>query len=90
MSQFHLGEDACSVKYWMRIRSEVYMSADHGMNFKSRCYDLNTAVPRKGAEIFAMSAERPVPQASPHVWRHCVRLAWQPVTSSASPTSAAG
>lgn len=38
---------------------EVYMSADHGMNFKSRCYDLNQVVPAKGAEIFfAMSAER--------------------------------
>jgi phosphonoacetate hydrolase len=38
---------------------EVYMAADHGMNFKSRCYDLNKIVPAKGAEIFfAMSAER--------------------------------
>jgi phosphonoacetate hydrolase len=38
---------------------EVYMSADHGMNFKSRGYDLNKVIPAKGAEIFfAMSAER--------------------------------
>lgn len=45
---------------------EVYMSADHGMNFKSRCYDLNTIVPKKGGEIFfAMSAER-----DPYVKHH--------------------
>ena len=45
---------------------EVYMSADHGMNFKSRCYDLNKVIPRKGAEIFfAMSAER-----DPYVKHH--------------------
>jgi phosphonoacetate hydrolase len=45
---------------------EVYMSADHGMNFKSRCYDLNKVVPNKGAEIFfAMSAER-----DPYVKHH--------------------
>jgi phosphonoacetate hydrolase len=38
---------------------EVYMSADHGMNFKSRGYDLNKLIPAKGGEIFfAMSAER--------------------------------
>lgn len=38
---------------------EVYLSADHGMNFKSRCYDLNTVLPARGADIFfAMSAER--------------------------------
>jgi phosphonoacetate hydrolase len=68
MSQFHLGE-------WDRLLGEtldahpdleVYMSADHGMNFKSRCYDLNKLVPRKGAEIFfAMSAER-----DPYVKHH--------------------
>jgi phosphonoacetate hydrolase len=45
---------------------EVYMSADHGMNFKSRCYDLNKLVPAKGAEVFfAMSAER-----DPYVKHH--------------------
>ncbi len=45
---------------------EIYMSADHGMNFKSRCYDLNKVVPNKGAEIFfAMSAER-----DPYVKHH--------------------
>ncbi len=45
---------------------EVYMSADHGMNFKSRCYDLNKILPRKGIEIFfAMSAER-----DPYVKHH--------------------
>jgi phosphonoacetate hydrolase len=45
---------------------EVYMSADHGMNFKSRCYDLNKILPNKGTEIFfAMSAER-----DPYVKHH--------------------
>lgn len=68
MSQFHLGE-------WDRLLGEVldahpelevYMSADHGMNFKSRCYDLNKVVPLRGAEIFfAMSAER-----DPYVKHH--------------------
>ena len=68
MSLFHLSE-------WDRLLGEtldahpdieVYMSADHGMNFKSRCYDLNKVVPRKGAEIFfAMSAER-----DPYVKHH--------------------
>lgn len=68
MSQFHLGE-------WDRLLGEtldahpgleVFMSADHGMNFKSRCYDLNTVLPAKGAGIFfAMSAER-----DPYVKHH--------------------
>ena len=68
MSLFHLSE-------WDRLLGEmldahpdleVYMSADHGMNFKSRCYDLNKVLPRKGAEIFfAMSAER-----DPYVKHH--------------------
>lgn len=45
---------------------EVYMSADHGMNFKSLCYDLNKVVPNKGGQIFfAMSAER-----DPYVKHH--------------------
>ena len=30
---------------------EIYMSADHGMNFKKICYDLNKIIPRKGCEI---------------------------------------
>lgn len=68
MSLFHLSE-------WDRLLGEtlnehpdmeVFMSADHGMNFKSRCYDLNKVVPNKGAEIFfAMSAER-----DPYVKHH--------------------
>ena len=38
---------------------EVYLTADHGMNFKHRCYDLNKYMPEKGLPIFfAMSAER--------------------------------
>ena len=38
---------------------EVYLTADHGMNFKSRCYDLNKYMPEKGLPLFfAMSAER--------------------------------
>ncbi|MSO92799.1 MAG: nucleotide pyrophosphatase [Rhodospirillales bacterium] len=67
-SQFHLNQ-------WDKLLGEtlhahpnleVYMSADHGMNFKSRCYDLNTVVPNKGGEIFfAMSAER-----DPYVKHH--------------------
>ena len=45
---------------------EVYMSADHGMNFKRICYDLNKILPAKGCEIyFAMSAER-----DPYVKHH--------------------
>jgi len=38
---------------------EFYLTADHGMSFKSRCYDLNKYMPGKGLSIFfAMSAER--------------------------------
>jgi phosphonoacetate hydrolase len=68
MSRFHLGE-------WDRLLGEVldahpdlevYMSADHGMNFKKRCYDLNKILPKRGVEIFfAMSAER-----DPYVKHH--------------------
>lgn len=68
MSQFHLSE-------WDRLLGEtlnehtdleVYMSADHGMNFKSLCYDLNKVLPKRGVEIFfAMSAER-----DPYVKHH--------------------
>jgi phosphonoacetate hydrolase len=38
---------------------DLYLTADHGMSYKSRCYDLNKYVPEKGGTIFfAMSAER--------------------------------
>ena len=38
---------------------EFYLTADHGMGFKRRCYDLNKYMPEKGLPIFfAMSAER--------------------------------
>ena len=38
---------------------EFYLTADHGMNFKSRCYDFNKYMPEKGLPIFfSMSAER--------------------------------
>ncbi len=38
---------------------EVYLTGDHGMNYKSICYDLNKYMPEKGLEVFfAMSAER--------------------------------
>ena len=68
MSQFHLSE-------WDRLLGEtlnehadleIYMSADHGMNFKSLCYDLNKVLPKRGVGIFfAMSAER-----DPYVKHH--------------------
>ncbi len=38
---------------------EFYLTADHGMNYKSRCYDLNRYIPQNGLPIFfAMSVER--------------------------------
>ena len=38
---------------------EFYLTADHGMNFKRLCHDLNRYMPEKGLPIFfAMSAER--------------------------------
>jgi phosphonoacetate hydrolase len=38
---------------------ECYLTADHGMNFKRRCYDLNKYLPANACPIFfAMSAER--------------------------------
>lgn len=68
MSQFHLNE-------WDNLLGdtlnehpdlEVFMSADHGMNFKHLCYDLNKVMPAKGCDIFfAMSAER-----DPYVKHH--------------------
>lgn len=60
-SQIHLHE---SDKLFGQILNECpdmefYLTADHGMNFKSRCYDLNKYMPEKGLPIFfAMSAER--------------------------------
>ncbi|MGH7263640.1 MAG: alkaline phosphatase family protein [Candidatus Rokuibacteriota bacterium] len=45
---------------------EFYLTADHGMNFKSRCYDLNKYMPEKGLPVFfSMSAER-----DPYVKHH--------------------
>jgi phosphonoacetate hydrolase len=45
---------------------QLYLTADHGMNFKRRCYDLNRLLPEKGCPIyFAMSAER-----DPYVKHH--------------------
>ncbi|MBM4314736.1 MAG: nucleotide pyrophosphatase, partial [Deltaproteobacteria bacterium] len=38
---------------------ELYLTADHGMGYKSLCYDLNRYMPERGLPIyFAMSAER--------------------------------
>lgn len=61
LSQRHLAE----IDRWLgRIADacpnlELYLTADHGMNFKRRCYDLNRLLPEKGCPIyFAMSAER--------------------------------
>ncbi|MEM7223616.1 MAG: alkaline phosphatase family protein [Pseudomonadota bacterium] len=68
MSQFHLHEFDNLLGETLNEHPdlEVYMSADHGMNFKSLCYDLNTVLPAKGCEIFfAMSAER-----DPYVKHH--------------------
>ncbi len=61
LSQFHLREID---KLFGEILNghpdlEVYLTADHGMNFKSLCHDLNKYLPEKGLDIFfAMSAER--------------------------------
>ena len=45
---------------------ELYLTADHGMNFKRRCHDLNRLLPGRGCPIyFAMSAER-----DPYVKHH--------------------
>jgi phosphonoacetate hydrolase len=68
MSQFHLSEWDRLLGETLNERAdlEVYMSADHGMNFKSLCYDLNKLLPKRGVEIFfAMSAER-----DPYVKHH--------------------
>jgi phosphonoacetate hydrolase len=68
LSQRHLAEvdrwlgrlvDACP-------ELELYLTADHGMSFKRRCYDLNRLLAEKGCPIyFAMSAER-----DPYVKHH--------------------
>ena len=68
LSQRHLAE----IDRWLgRIADAcpdlaLYLTADHGMNFKRRCYDLNRLLPEKGCPIyFAMSAER-----DPYVKHH--------------------
>ncbi|MFQ5936596.1 MAG: alkaline phosphatase family protein [Acidiferrobacterales bacterium] len=68
MSQFHLSEFDRMLGETLNEHPdlEVYMSADHGMNFKRVCLDLNKIMPKKGCEIFfAMSAER-----DPYVKHH--------------------
>lgn len=68
MSQFHLHEFDNLLGETLNEDPdlEIYMSADHGMNFKKVCYDLNTVLPAKGCDIFfAMSAER-----DPYVKHH--------------------
>ena len=68
MSQFHLNEFDNLLGQTLNDHPdmEVYMSADHGMNFKRLCYDLNKVLPAKGCDIFfAMSAER-----DPYVKHH--------------------
>lgn len=45
---------------------ELYLTADHGMGYKNRCYDLNRYMPERGLPIFfAMSAER-----DPYIQHH--------------------
>jgi phosphonoacetate hydrolase len=68
LSQCHLAE----VDRWLgRLADacpslQLYLTADHGMNFKRRCYDLNRLLPEKRCPIFfAMSAER-----DPYVKHH--------------------
>ena len=68
MSQFHLNEFDNMLGETLNEHPdlEIFMSADHGMNFKNRCYDLNKVMPNNGCEIFfAMSAER-----DPYVKHH--------------------
>jgi len=68
LSQTHLAE----IDRWLGRLVDacpdlvVYLTADHGMNFKRRCYDLNRLLPERGVPIhFAMSAER-----DPYVKHH--------------------
>ena len=68
LSKFHLSEFDKLLGQALNDHPdlEVFMTADHGMNYKSRCYDLNKLMPNKGADIFfAMSAER-----DPYVKHH--------------------
>jgi phosphonoacetate hydrolase len=68
LSQRHLAEiDRCLGRIADACPDlELYLTADHGMNFKRRCYDLNRLLPEKGCPIyFAMSAER-----DPYVKHH--------------------
>ena len=53
MSQFHLSEFDRMLGETLNEHPdlEIYMSADHDMNFKKICYDLNKIIPRKGCEI---------------------------------------
>jgi phosphonoacetate hydrolase len=68
LSQFHLREID---KLFDQLLNEwpdatVLLTADHGMNPKRRCYDLNKHMPASGCSIyFAMSAER-----DPYVKHH--------------------
>ena len=79
MSQFHLSE-------WDRLLGEtldahpdmeVFMSADHGMNFKRRCYDLNKilAAARRGDLLRHVRGARSLREAPPHLRRNRVRVA---------------
>jgi Type I phosphodiesterase / nucleotide pyrophosphatase len=68
ISQRHLAEiDRCLGRIADACPDlELYLTADHGMNFKRRCYDLNRLLPEKGCPIyFAMSAE-PDPYVKHH------------------------
>jgi len=68
LSQRHLAEiDRCLGRIADACPGlELYLTADHGMNFKRRCYDLNRLLPEKDCPIyFAMSAER-----DPYVKHH--------------------
>jgi phosphonoacetate hydrolase len=61
LSQFHLREID---RLWDALLNEqpdatFCLTADHGMSYKRRCYDLNRHMPECGCPIyFAMSAER--------------------------------
>ena len=61
MSQAHLRETDALLDQLLNQEPEVtlLLTADHGMSFKRRCYDLNKHLPESGCPIyFAMSAER--------------------------------
>ena len=68
LSQRHLAELDRRLGMLLDVRPdlELYLTADHGMNFKRRCHDLNRLLPERGVPIyFAMSAER-----DPYVKHH--------------------